>query len=271
MSDRRRTGGVTFPELLVGLVLVAILVGAVYRVLETNYAVASVQRERLLVRDALRTTADLMVRELREVSPAGGDLVTVEEARVVFRAARAFGIACEGGAPADDAVALTVAYEGRGFEEGDSVHLFVDGDPSVAEDDTWRPAVVVDAEGGGRCGEDGLEAQNVLLASPGLPAVTSAVPPGAVLRGWESIAYAVGAVDGDAYLVRERAGRRTPLAGPLRAEGFRLRYMDASGRSTSRSDSVASMEITIRTRGGGEETPGFASADSLTTSVFLRN
>ena len=265
--DRRRGAGL--PALLVGVALVAVLTGAIYQVLVTNRRIVTVQRKQLLDQQALSTGIDLLAQELREVSAVGGDLTMLGSQMVAFRAFRAFGLTCE--VLSDGPVSLRVAYQGARFKMGDQVYLFVDGDPEISGDDHWRPFEVAEAQAGQRCGEDGIDAQELRLSDPGLSALEGRIHRGAVVRSWEEVQYAVGRVRGQPYLTREENGHRSPLVGPLaERNGFELRYMDVDGNPTMALTEVATVRITLRTQRDQEAGLGPV-GDSLTTSVFLRN
>ena len=269
MIDYERRYGAGLPVLLVGVVLVAVLMGAIYQVLAANQRIATVQRKQLLDQQTLSMGIDLLAQELREVSAVGGDLTMLGSQMVAFRAFRAFGLTCE--VLSDGPVSLRVAYQGTRFQKGDQVYLFVDGDPEISEDDHWRPFEVAEAHAGGSCGEDGIDAQELTLSGPGPSALEGKIHRGAVVRSWEEVQYAVGRVRGEPYLIRAENGHRSPLVGPLaERNGFELRYLDVEGSPTMALTEVATARITLRTQGDQEGRLGPV-GDSLTTSVFLRN
>ncbi len=273
MIDDAGIRGVRLPILFTGVALAGVLAAAIYQVLATTQRISAVQSERLYDQQALHEGVDLMARELQEVSAAGGDLTLVADQMVAFRALRSFGVTCDVqlGGTSDGAMTVTVANHGPRFRDGDELYMLVDGDPTTSEDDQWRELQVADARDGETCGEDEIDAQELILSGANLTALPGNVGRGAVLRSWEEVRYEADTTGGHVFLMREHDGHRTPLVGPLsRTGGLELRFMDVGGNRTTAVKEVVTARITLRTEGqsgGGDALAG----DSLKTSVFLRN
>jgi hypothetical protein len=257
-------------ELLVAVVLGALILGSIYQVLVTNQRISAVQREQVLGQQTVRAGLDVLARELRELSAGAGDLVAMEADRVEFRASRAFGLACE--VVNSTPPVLTVAIEGNAFQDGDDVFVFGDGNAQIASDDQWFSVTVDAAVAGETCGDDDVLAQELRLSGPLAQADANSIRRGAIVRQWESVEYELRAVDGGVFLVRISGGEAARLVGPLRPDdGLAFEYLDEDGNATAVAANVARIRITLRTFSAVRTEQGRVVADSLTTSVFLRN
>jgi len=268
-ASRSRRSGFTIIELIVAMMIGTVLIGAIYQVLLTNQRVATVQREQVLGQQTVRAGIDLLAQEIREISAAGGDLVTLNASSVGFRALRAFGVACNvvNSVPP----VLRVANEGRAFVVGDSVFVFADGNPLIAADDQWFMAAVTSVTNGLTCGTDAVNAQSLSLSAPGTQANSNLIQMGAIVRGWQGAQYSLATVGGIVYLVRQQGGETARLVGPLRGgDGVTFRYLTENGAATNVPANVARIEITLRSLSGLTDN-GVQLVDSLTTSVNLRN
>jgi prepilin-type N-terminal cleavage/methylation domain-containing protein len=268
--SRRGASGFTITELMVAIVIGTILIGSIYQVLITNQRIAVVQREQVLGQQTVRAGIDLLVQELRELSPGGGDLSTIAASEVAFRGLRAFGVSCQVVNSVPPVV--TVANEGRPFAVGDSVYLFADGNPAVAIDDEWMSVAVTQVTNGLTCGTDAVPAQQLALSGPGTQQDSDRVLSGAIVRGWDGVSYSLKTVNDVVYLSREQGGVSSRLVGPLRAgNGLAFRYLTADGAVTTVPADVARIEITLRTLSQATNRDGNHVTDSLITSVNLRN
>ncbi len=275
MRAPRSEAGFTLVELLVAAVIGMILVGAVYQVLVTNQRVSAVQQAQVAGHQTVRAGVDLLSQELREVSAGGGDLLVMTSDSVAFRALRAFGVVCL--EPESPSFAVRVWTSGRPFTEGMSVYVFAEGDPETTADDAWFrvPIWGVTAPGSRTCGpDDDIPAQRIFLM--GLSDVQlSRIRTGAPVRSWDRVRYGIGTVAGEPYLVRQVAGvdaTPVPLVGPLAGPGgVAFTYLDAAGNETADPAAVARVTVTLRTASAATTMDGRVVADSLTTTVFLRN
>lgn len=265
----RRTAGFTIVELLVAALVASILMGAVYQVLLTNQRISVVQREQMAGHQTVRAGLDLLAQELREVSGRGGDLLEAEDDQISFRALRAQGVACFTGSTLNPFIRVLVPT--RPFVDGEPLYVFADDDPETAADDQWFQATIQDADGGVTCGSDLRPAQELTLT--GLSAAQWArIGPGAQVRSWEEVEYTVQNYSGVSYLVRIQDGDAARLVGPLApGNGLRFEYLDADGDPTGNAAAVRQIGVTLRTASAAQTAWGGAVADSLNTSVQLRN
>jgi len=265
------SAGFTLVELLIAAVIATILMGAVYQILVTNQRISGVQREQVVAHQTVRAGIDLLAQELREVSASGGDLLVLGGDSVAFRAFRAHGVVCAIGA--DGPSSIRVMPLGRPFVNEEQIYVFADDDPETAVDDAWFRSTVQDAGtlGAVTCGSDNREAQGIM---PGLSAAQLLrVRPGAIVRSWERVRYGLVVRDGESFLMRQVQGQAAaPLVGPLApGVGLVFEYLDAVGNETAAAAQVARVQITLRTVSEERTEAGQQVADSLTTSVFLRN
>ncbi|NIP60471.1 MAG: hypothetical protein GWO00_21825, partial [Gemmatimonadetes bacterium] len=104
-------------------------------------------------------------RDLREISPRDGDLLRMRSRGLEIRAARGLALVCEvldvGTRPR-----VRVRSVGAPLEEGDSVRVLFDHDPTIPGDDEWHTGVVADVGGDRSCVGPGGARE---LALEGLP------------------------------------------------------------------------------------------------------
>jgi type II secretory pathway pseudopilin PulG len=264
-----RSAGFTIVELVVSALIASVLLGAIYQVLVTNQRVSVVQREQVTGHETVRAGIDLLTQELREVSAGGGDLLTIGDDSVSFRALRAHGVACVVGSEVTPE--LRVAVMTRPFVDGETLYVFADLDPETEADDAWLETTIQGVEGDQTCGADNHAAQNLTVT--GFDAAEWArIRQGAPVRSWEEVEYAVEDFSGVPYLVRiegESVGR---LVGPLSGEnGLHFEFLDANGDPTANALDVRTVEVELRTNSVAHTEAGEAIGDSLTTAVQLRN
>lgn len=301
MSPRRR--GFTLVELTVALVMISLVGAVTFRLLLNSQRVSRGQHARVRVQDNVRTGAIIAANELREIgydsvppsaapelvgafgSRASSDLVLAEPGRVWYRAMRGFGVTCA--VPTTARLALRRAlYAGvRDPQPGDSLTLFVEGDPALGSDDTWVRAGVAGV-GKGAC-EDGSAALDLSLAwaDPAVAgAAVAAMAGGGPVRLFEVMELRYYA-SGGAYWLGMRSlnagGSIEPLVGPLAdsAAGHRgvtLTYLDANDTPATAPEAVRAIALTLKGvtdervyRAGG--TAAVIDTVSMTARVALRN
>lgn len=268
--NRPTRGGFTLVELLIVAVLGSVLVLAAYRVLQVTQRSYTIISAQVKDQNSLRAGVDVLFAELREVSPTGGDLLTMESGAITIRSMRRVGYVC-GVSYASTPVRLTVRKIGFGFQNGDSVFVFADNDVEISGDDTWITGRVTSLTGGVTC-SGGEVAEELRVA--GLPSADS-IRLGAPIRSFRRFTYGLFQVDGTYYLgQRGTDGVVQPLVGPLRRPedgGLSFEYLDAFGAITTIPADVARVRITMRTASAVRTTEGELIADSITTHVALRN
>lgn len=243
-------GGFTLVETLVYLLVSTVLVLAVYGVLITQSQGYRVQDQRTDLQNAMRTAGHVLTWELRQSSPQDGDLLEMEQTRVVLRSTKGSGVVCDR-RPASRTYAITGLAGSTPFA-GDSVLIFQPGDVGP-DDDAWGVYDVQQASSGGA-----LPAGN--CSYPDAPAAeaavqvrvagndTAAIAVGAPIRVFEAVTYA-SFVENDRTWLGRRVGNGswTALAGPLRgSDGLEFRYLEASGAAATDPRFVTSVEIILR-------------------------
>lgn len=266
---KTRRAGFTLVELLVVTVLGALLIGATLQVLITNQRTYTAQNAQIQGQQALRAALEVLSGELREISPAEGDLVSMSSTELRIRAGRTFGLVCHdtmAGIPT-----FRVLRIGDWMEEGDSVFVFADNLGEVMTDDEWITTSITARDTTRTCGA--LPAQRLTFAGASAFGADS-VSMGAQVRVFTHFIYGLMTYsDGRPYLGRKvPGGEYVPLVGPLRSgNGVAFRYMDAAGTVTSTAADVAQIEITLRTDSDIMDSTGSPVRDSVTVRVHTRN
>jgi len=256
---RRGSPGFSLVELLIVVVLAGLMLGGVYQALIVQQRSYRQQNAVTNARQASRAVLEILAAELREVSPAEGDILYAGADSIRFRAYRKVGVVCAVSAGAH----IHVWELGEPFVGGDSIAVFADGDPKSASDDAWGLGEVstVNASSG-TCPAWGSYPTRQLIA----PAVaTGAVLSGAPVRAFEPYTYGL-YQDGDEWILgrRGRDNVVTPLIGPLapaQEGGLQFRYFRADGTELARPLSAADrllvsrVEIVVRGIGHGAADP----------------
>ena len=118
-----KQGGFTLVELLIMSVLGVVVVGATYQMILTSQKGYAIQIAQMQGQQTVRAGIDILSSELRELSGAEGDVLTMTPTRIEVRAMRAFGLVCNTnptGSP------ILVKKVGRYFTSGDSIVVFAD-------------------------------------------------------------------------------------------------------------------------------------------------
>ncbi|MGH7475367.1 MAG: hypothetical protein ACRELD_03690 [Longimicrobiales bacterium] len=273
-----RESGFTIVEILIVALLGTLLLGAVYQMMIVQEQGFRVQRAVVSTQDNMRTTLDVLATELREVNATtvgaeGSDVATIAPESIRFRAFRKIGIVCA----ATLGSALDVHEIGYSFAAGDSILVFVDGDPAAAGDDSWTTMnVAATAAVSAACADNwGYTRQSLTgLSSASFGGIRRGAPVRAFV--WTTYGIVQDAA-GEWVLARRETGSTwVPLLGPLASPtngGLRFRYYDANGALTTNPAQVARIEVTVR---GESRTVAGATAtgtytDTLTTQIYLRN
>ena len=272
MMARGRRGGFTLVELLVVAVLGSLVVMAAHRVLVNNTRAFTVVGARVQMQQTVRASADILFSELREISPSGGDLVSMGLDSLTIRSMRTFGVACA--VTSTGAPTITVRRTGRWLEPGDSVFVLADNREERASDDVWLSGRVGAVDTTATC-VSGDVAQRITLPGLGPAMAVDTVRSGAPVRSFEKFWYGLHQFAGEWYLGRRGVtGSAEPLVGPLKegaATGLRFAYFDQMGAVTTIPTEVAQIRVTLRTASSVTTQSGQAVADSLVASVFPRN
>ncbi len=274
-----RRGGFTLVELLVAMVVAGVLMIAIFQVLLSQQRIFTVQRERIQSQQTVRAGLEIMAAELRELSPGEGDFLLADPDEMEIRVVRGLGLACE--KTSDSPLILRVVDRGRRVAQGDSVHLYVDGNPAIPGSDFWVTAavsaVVPDPD---PCPvplslDEADRPQGRLLTLVPSTAINPVdVRVGAMVRTLERFNYGLMTFMGEPYLARTAPGSLevVPLVGPVRpSDGVAFRYLDGNGAETGTLEEIRSVEVTVRTVSGARDPSGRMVADSLTVVIHARN
>jgi hypothetical protein len=266
-------------ELLVAVVVASVLLIAIFQVLLSQQQIFTVQRERIQSQQTVRAGLEVMAGELRELSPTEGDFLLADPDEMEFRVVRGLGIACEKTSNAP--LILRVVRRGRAVAEGDSVHLYVEGNPTVPGSDFWVTAgvtaVAADAE---PCpvplsaAEEDRPVGRLITLVPSQTIDPADVRTGAILRIVERFSYGLMTFEGEPYLARTGEGALdvVPLVGPVRADnGVRFRYFDGDGNETTSLAAIRTVEVTVQTQSGARDPSGRLIGDSLSVVIHARN
>jgi len=266
--DRR---GFTLVELLVVTVLGLIVLLAAMTILVTNQRTYTAQNAVIQGQQATRMALEVLVNELREVSPAGGDVLAMSGDSVRVRLMRKFSLVCETELSQPELTVLNLP--GRKFEAGDSVFVFADNDVNDDDDDVWIRARITAADTTETCPQNGERATRLRFNGQAALFAADSVGLGAPVRSYDRFTFGLTTFAGDPYLGRrQRAGDMIPVVGPLRAgTGLQLEYRDALGNTTNVPANVRQIVVTVRTGSGILNSVGREVADSITTWVYTRN
>lgn len=265
--------GFTLAELSVTAVVGALVLSAVLQVLTVNQRTYTAQQEAISGQQTNRMALDVLFSELREVSPAGGDLLAMSSDSLRTRLMRKFGFICQTNMSTQPE--LNVIPWGIGvnaFEVGDSIFVFADNDEGTTGDDVWISASVTGVAAG-TCPQDGSTSQLLTLNGQGALFAADSVGIGAGVRSYDHFTFGTTTLLGDTYLARrEGTGDMIPIAGPLRAaNGLDFTYRDALGATTATAADVRQIEIVVRTGGEVLNGQGGLVNDSITAWIHTRN
>lgn len=268
-SDRR---GMTLVELLVVVMLGGLVMLAIYEVLIVNQRTYTAQSANVRGQQTLRAGMNVLFAELREISPADGDIVTMNADELEIRATRNIGVICEIVVGGLDPT-VRARRIGRDLSE-DSARVFFENDQNSTDDDVWRTARISIVDIGSFACPDGETAQTVQLRDV-THATTSddVLVPGSPIRNFIHYRYAVGTYDGQSYLIREDTlGVQDPLVGPLDdGDPLDFTYLDENGSTTTTPTDVRQVEVTLRTISEARDGSGDPYRDSLTARIYTRN
>lgn len=274
----RNRGGFTLVELIVVSVLGAVVLAAALQVLITNQRTYTVQSATIEGQQASRMAIEVMFNELRELSPADGDILAMAPSSMRVRLMRRLGLACEVdvGPLALPPTIRVLDNTGDDFEAGDTVLVFADNREATASDDDWLRAAIVSVDTTVTC-LGGREAIDLQFTPGDTIFATDTVRVGAPVRGFEVYEYFIQdwLSASTPYLVRRDLGtlESWPIAGPLRpgTQGVQFIYRDALGAITSTPMDVRQIELRIRTGNRVLTGAGDLVSDSLETWIYTRN
>lgn len=302
-SHRRR--GLTLPEILIALVVMGIIGAALVRVFAKQQQVYRDLSLTALAKRELRLGATVLPSELRSISTAGGDIVSMAENQVEMQAYIGTAVICE----MSGAATIYVPPENLAYHQltsfvvepqaGDLVFAFDDGTKTGAEDDTWAQATISStSKPTSHCNgapytdatldAPGSKPRYMFTVSPDFPAT---VKVGSVVRFARPVKYRIyQEASGNWYLgMDEFTGGswqgNVALAGPFRPfisgdanpSGLQFRYYDINGTritDMTKTGDVTRIDVFLRTNRGPSaitERGGAALQDSVVMRVAIRN
>ena len=278
MSQRR---GFTLVEVLLALVIMGVVTGALYRLLNTNQRLALAQAEQVSLQSNVRTGSLIVPSELRELNTWQGgtadrnDVSVAQPNNITYRAGRGMGFLCQGAAAGATQLILRQSnWTGVRPPDAarDDLHIFIDGDPYDDNDDGWSQLNLTGVAAGNACGG----ASSWALTVPAIPAAVPANTPVRLYEVMQLQLYADAAGEWwlGAQSVLDLAP--VPILGPLTANGFQLQYLDSTGVATADLTAINSVRLTVRgltdapVRTGGQA-PVARNQEALVTQVLLRN
>jgi prepilin-type N-terminal cleavage/methylation domain-containing protein len=284
MTQRR---GFTLVEVVIALVIMGIVTGAIYRLLNTNQRLALAQAEQVSLQSNVRTGSLAVPSELRELNTVLGsldatqnDVIDAQDNAIEYRAMRGLGFVCQ--APAGNQLRLARS-SWTGLRDPiatrDGLYLFVDGDVDDDADDAWAQlSITAVATAANACG---ATAGITLTVAPVPPAVAiPAVPVNTPVRLFETMRLELYADAAGEWWLGARSisvePNLQPVLGPLTNDGFDLDYLDSNGNPTVDKTAINSIQVTVRgltddaVRAGGSGAMGHPE-EALVTQVLLRN
>lgn len=287
-SQSRR--GFTLIELLVALILLVLVGGGIYGVLNTVQRVTGKQTQSAAIQGNLRTGIQLIQSELQEISTNSGDdssdIISMSGTLLRYRAARGIGVTC--GTPTAINIKIrSSSYSGlREPVANRELWIFWDKDTLLTSDDKWSP-VTITSVGASTC-PDGATAYDLtvsgMLIPPldltdltGVPSLGAGSIP---VRVYETMEIGPVTDAGQEWLgirsVSAGEADLVPVAGPLTASGIEFSYYEKDGDPTTALDDVTTIRIFLRgasTRNVHTKMDGTIGAltDSLTIRAQLRN
>ena len=289
----RGRGGFTLIEVLVSLVLVVLLGGVIFQVVQGESRFATVQSAREEVQQNSRGALEILGSELRSVQRAG--LVRADTSSITFLLPRVWGVSC--GKNAGVLAAIFPSAGGVSFDVNSASGLL--GDTTATGTGVWSPSPNPSVSA--RATVTALTALNPALGVSGnacasvrtstdangyLKAYTISgsniptVPSGNTLYLYQYVSYDV-AQSGTEWWIRRNLGTgsttQQPLAGPLNgANGLAFAYWDANGNAIASPitalatlKTIARIRITVTTVSRTKGRTNLTNRQS--TSVVLRN
>ena len=277
MTQRR---GFTLVEVLVALLIMGVVTGAIYKLLNTNQRLAVAQAEQVTLQSNVRTGSLIVPNELRELNTVAlgsndqNDITVANASAIEYRASRGMGFLCEVPAGNQLKIAQSTWTGIRAPNPNrDDLYLFVDGDKDDDDDDQW---LRMDITGSATSVCAGGAAGWTLTVAAAAPAGVLVNTP---VRLFEQMRMELSSVGGQWWLQARSvtAGEAlTPVLGPLTSTGFALQYFDSTGAATADTRAIKSVRITVQGLTDGAVRRGGTAAaatvqDTLTTQVLLRN
>lgn len=291
-----RHGGFTLIELLVASVLGALLAGIVLQLLSSQSRFVDYQEARQEVQENTRAARELIVSELRSVTPAGIDSATTN--RIVLRVPRVWGVVCAIDATGGSVDIVVPAELGTSYSVGENTAR-----PGLASQsgssDTWtyRSIMAISISGAGApadCAAAASSEAEIRRFAVSPSAISApAIGAGDIAYLYDRITYLTGFADKQATAPgrwvyrRIGTGHAQPLAGPIAGPtktaapkeiGLRFRYFsttsplipDPTSEILVDPAAIRRIEVVVHSLSRGSFA-GEPQAEVDSTSVFLRS
>jgi prepilin-type N-terminal cleavage/methylation domain-containing protein len=279
----RNHKGFTLIELMIGIIIMLVVSGSIYKLLTTTQRVARAQAERTDLQSNLRAASIVVPTELREINTVVGgtvsqnDILSMTATSITYRAMRGIGYVCQ--VPlAGEIRLLASSWSGLRLPDAarDSAYVFIENAENLSSDDAWQP-VRFTAVTASTCG---AAAAYSLTINPTVAALTS-VPVRTPVRVYEVIELSLYNSGGQSWLgarsVSAGEVAPQPLLGPLvGATGLAFSYLDVNGNVTAVPANVKSIRMTVTgvtsqiiTRGATSQMSLLQ--DTIVSQVALRN
>jgi hypothetical protein len=271
---------------MIVVVMMAIIGGAMVRMLVNTQRLSREQAERVGLQSNLRTGAFLIPSELAEVgiNATASDLQFMGANAVQYRAMRGAGVSCQV-SPTEIRLwdVPEMPYYGiramTTTNNRDRALIFAEVDPDDPDDDMWIDTQLTGVATSTCAGRSAV-ALTVGNMSTATPNGMGDVVVGGPIRYYEIMRLESFTTAGQTWLGARSisAGELAPQAvlGPLAPNGFQLEYLDGNGNSTTDSTLVRAIRVTLRgltqaavSRGLGQA--NMVAQDSLVAMIALRN
>jgi prepilin-type N-terminal cleavage/methylation domain-containing protein len=278
--------GFTLVEILVSLVVMLIVSGAIYKMLNSTQRLSRAQAERVSLQSNVRSGALIVPAELRELSTfvSGGTakndvLEVVDTTGVRYRAMRGIGFLCQTSTATEIRIASSSYNGARTPVVGrDGIYVFIDGDEMLAGVDAWQPLTPATVTTGNVCPG---AAPGITLTFPNTAAV-SGQPVRTPVRIYEEMWLRLYVSGGKSWLGAQSVNSGEtiqPVLGPLTdGGGLAFGYFNAAGGTATTLDAIKSIRVTVRgitdqsiNKGSGSSGALSKVQDTLVTQVVLRN
>lgn len=297
-----RRSGFSLPEIMVSLVLLGIVAGGIMAVVMRQQQFYRSATEVIDTRQQIRSATAIIPVDVRGVSSIGGDILSMSEKGLVFRANIGSSIACTRPAPNQIVIPPQVIANGSVFTSfltrprvGDVALVFDDSMPGNQDDD-WKPYVIsaIDSTTSGcttftDATADASQYRYVFTFSSNL---SPTIIDGAPVRFAKRVQYAFYQSSTDLFWwlgYRECLGDGTnctavqPVSGPYRPfiagdtinSGMNFVYRDSTGAVTADRSQVARIELFVhgQTQGAVSMTGGTSKpyTDYMKVTIAIRN
>ena len=279
----RNHRGFTLIELLVVLVIMLVVTGGIFKLLNTTQRLSRAQTERVDLQSNVRTAVLVVPSELREISTyAGGgtdrnDITDQQPTSITYRAMRGIGFICDAPSATEIRLRRTTWSGYRDPKEArDSLYVFIENEEDLTTDDAWQAGGIIGVSPGNNC-PDGNPAITLKLQAPGIDPQAAGTP----VRTFELMQLSLYPADGKFWLGAKSVGGGDPgpqpLLGPLTATGLKLKYLDANGAETATKADVKSIYLSVQGETSRQVSSRGANMDyrllrdSLVSQVSLRN